>query len=115
MTELFYLREIFHYFLHFIFPVVIARVFFKSNWRKAYFIMLATMAVDIDHVFADPIFDPNRVSIGFHPLHTYPAIAVYFLGSVFLKGNYKIAAVGLLFHMFTDFQDYYFWRLNFNF
>ena len=31
MTELFYLRETFHYFLHFIFPVVIARVFFKSN------------------------------------------------------------------------------------
>ena len=110
MTELFYLREIFHYFLHFIFPVVIARVFFKSNWRNAYFIMLATMAVDIDHVFADPIFDPNRESIGFHPLHTYPAIAVYFLGTVFLKGNYKIAAVGLLFHMLTDFQDYYFWR-----
>ncbi|MBH1958747.1 DUF6122 family protein [Chryseobacterium sp. HSC-36S06] len=110
MSEIFYAREIFHYFLHFIFPFFIAKVFFKDHWRKAYLIMIATMAVDIDHIFADPIFDPNRASIGFHPLHTYPAIAVYFLGTVFFKGYYKIASVGLLFHMFTDFQDYYFWQ-----
>ncbi|UFK96732.1 DUF6122 family protein [Kaistella faecalis] len=110
MSEIFYVREIFHYFLHFIFPFFIAKMFFKDHWRKAYLVMIATMAVDIDHVFADPIFDPNRASIGFHPLHTYPAIAVYFLGTVFFKGCYKIASVGLLFHMFTDFQDYYFWQ-----
>lgn len=110
MDNILYLKGFLHYFLHFIFPVFIARFFFKSQWKKAYLIMLATMAVDIDHVFADPMFDPNRASIGFHPLHTYPAIAVYFLGTVFFRGNYKIASVGLLFHMFTDFQDYYFWH-----
>jgi hypothetical protein len=41
-------------------------------------------------------------------------IAVYFLGTIFLKGNYKIIAVGLLFHMFTDFQDYYLWKAMLN-
>ncbi|WP_297983842.1 DUF6122 family protein [uncultured Chryseobacterium sp.] len=110
MGEFLYLREFVHYFLHIIFPAVIAYMFFRKEWKKAYLMMLATMLVDVDHVFANPIFDPNRSSVGFHPLHTYPMIALYFLGVIFLKGNYKIIAVGLLFHMFTDFQDFYFWR-----
>ena len=99
-----------HYFLHLIFPVFIALVFYKENWKKAYFIMLATMLVDVDHLLATPIFQEGRSSIGFHPLHTYPMIFLYFLGVLFLRGNYKIIAIGLLFHMFTDFQDFYFWN-----
>ena len=110
MESLLLLREFVHYFLHLIFPIFIAWFFFRENWKKAYFVMLATMLVDIDHVFANPIFDPNRCSVGFHPLHSYPMIVLYFLCVIFLKGNYKIMAVGLLLHMFTDFQDFYFWR-----
>ena len=109
--DLLLLKTITHYFLHLVFPVVIAFVFFRKNWKKAYFIMLCTMLVDVDHLFATPIFDENRNSIGFHFLHTYPMIALYFLGTVFLKGNYRIIAVGLLFHMITDLQDFYFWNL----
>lgn len=105
-----YLREITHYFLHLVFPVVIGLVFFRTNWKKAYLIMLGTMLVDLDHIFANPLFDPNRNSIGFHPLHTYPMIGLYAFGTIFLKGNYRIIAIGLLFHMFTDFQDFYFWK-----
>jgi hypothetical protein len=90
--------------------VFIALVFFRKNWKKAYLLMLVTMLVDVDHLFATPIFEEGRCSIGFHLLHSYPMIALYFLGVVFLKGNYKIVAIGLLFHMFTDFQDYYFWK-----
>ena len=111
MSDPFYIREIVHYFLHLIFPVFIAKIFFKNNWRRAYFILLATMLVDLDHVFADPLFDPNRNSVGYHPLHSYWAIAAYFLGAIFLKGDYRIIAIGLLFHMFTDFQDFYLWRI----
>lgn len=110
MESTFYLREIFHYFLHFVFPLLIAKVFFKENWQKAYLLMLATMIVDVDHIFANPVFDPNRSSVGFHILHRYPMVLLYFLGTVFLKGNYRIIAVGLLFHMITDFQDYYLWK-----
>ena len=68
------------------------------------------MLVDLDHLFATPIFQSNRCSIGFHPLHSYYAIAVYFLGSLILKGDYRIIAIGLLFHMFTDYQDFYWWK-----
>lgn len=111
MADPFYIREITHYFLHFIFPIFIAKVFFKNNWKNAYLLMLATMLVDLDHVFADPLFDPNRNSIGYHPLHSYWAILIYFLGTIFLKGNYRIIAIGLLFHMISDFQDFYFWKI----
>jgi hypothetical protein len=54
-------------------------MFFRNIWKKAWLIMLATMLVDLDHLFANPIFDPTRCSIGFHPLHSYPAIITYFL------------------------------------
>ncbi|WP_265132112.1 DUF6122 family protein [Chryseobacterium oranimense] len=97
-----------HYFLHLVFPVFIALVFFRDNWKKAYCILLATMLVDLDHIFANPVFDPSRNSIGFHILHSYYAIAVYFL-LLFFKENIRIVAVGLLFHMLTDFLDFNMW------
>lgn len=110
MEQLFYLRESVHYFLHFIFPYFIAIIFFRENWRRAYLLMLATMLVDADHLLANPIFDPNRGSVGFHVLHTYPMVLLYFLGTLFLKGKYRIVSLGLFLHMLTDFQDYYLWK-----
>ncbi len=65
--------------------------------------MIATMVVDIDHLVAFPIFDSNRCSIGFHPLHTYWAMIAYVLLLFFRKT--RIVAIGLLFHMVTDFLD----------
>ncbi|MCQ4035777.1 DUF6122 family protein [Kaistella montana] len=111
MENLFYIREFVHYFFHFVFPLLVAKVFFQNNWQKAYLLMLATMLVDLDHLFAHPIFDPDRSSVGFHPLHSYPIVALYFLGFIFLKGNYRIIALGLVIHMITDFQDFYLWKL----
>lgn len=97
------LQPIIHYSLHFIAPVLIAWLFFRKEWKRAWLIMIATMLVDLDHLLATPIFDPGRCSIGFHPLHSYYAIAGY--GVLFLFPKYRIIAVGLLFHMFTDYQD----------
>lgn len=98
------LRTFIHYFLHLGFPLIIAYLFFRKDWKKAYFMMLATMLVDVDHLLATPIFDADRCSVGFHILHSYYAIAVYFF-LLFFKGNIRIIAVGLLFHMFTDYLD----------
>ena len=102
--DFFWLRSFLHYFLHLVFPVVIAYVFFRKDWRKAYFIMLATMLVDSDHLLSTPVFSPNRSSINFHLLHTYWAMGVYFL-LLFFKGVPRIIGVGLLFHILTDFVD----------
>ena len=97
------LQTLVHYTLHLLVPGLIAYIFFRKEWKKAWLIMLATMLVDLDHLFATPIFDPGRCSINFHPLHTYWAMAVYVVLLFFKKT--RIIAVGLLFHMLTDFID----------
>ena len=99
------LQPIIHYSLHLLFPGLIAWMFFRKKWKTAWLIIIATMLVDLDHLLANPIFDSNRCGIGFHPLHSYYAIITYFL-MLFIPNIYvRIVAVGLLFHMFTDFQD----------
>ncbi|NML69854.1 hypothetical protein HHL23_08590 [Chryseobacterium sp. RP-3-3] len=108
LSEIALLKTFTHYFLHLVFPVFIVLIFFRKNWKKAYLIMLATMLVDLDHIFANPVFNPSRNSIGFHVLHSYYAMAVYFL-LFFFKGNIRIVAIGLLFHMLTDFLDFNLW------
>lgn len=95
-----------HYFLHFVAIGLIAWWFDKRNWKRNWLILLATMLVDLDHLFATPIFEPNRCGIGFHPLHSQWAIFVYILGVIFIKQKVvKIVFIGLLFHMITDFID----------
>ncbi len=83
-------------------------------------IMVATMLVDVDHLLADPIYDPERCSIGFHPLHSVPAIVVYTV--LFLlplverwRGTTQrlrprlqvihLVGLGLLIHMALDWSD----------
>ncbi|MAD97058.1 MAG: hypothetical protein CMB99_06995 [Flavobacteriaceae bacterium] len=99
------IKNLIHYSLHFIAPAIIGYLFFKSNWKRAYLIFLASMAVDLDHLIADPIFDPDRCSINFHPLHTYIAMGFYVIGLFFNKT--RILAIALLFHMLTDLIDCY--------
>ncbi len=94
------LQPVVHYTLHFLFPGIIAWIFFKNNWKTAWFIMLATMLIDVDHLLASPVFDPHRCSINFHPLHTYWAMGVYVLLFFVKKG--RILAVGSLLHILTD-------------
>lgn len=97
------LQYIIHYGLHFLFPGLIAWLFFNDQWKKAWLIMIATMLVDIDHLWASPIFDPNRCSIGFHTFHSYYAVAVYLV--LFAFNKFRIISIGLLLHMLTDFID----------
>jgi hypothetical protein len=89
--------------LHLIVPGFFARWIAGKEWIFAWFIMALTMAVDLDHLAADPIFDPNRCSIGFHPLHTYPAIAVYILLTAFRRTRW--IGLGLSIHMALDGLD----------
>ena len=93
-----------HYFLHLVFPLFIALVFFRKEWKKIYLIFLATMLVDLDHLLASPIFQANRCSIEFHFLHSYYAMVIYFI-LIFLRKPFKIIGIGLLLHMLTDFID----------
>ncbi len=97
------LQTTIHYSLHFIAPGLLAYLFFRSQWKRAWLIMAATILVDLDHLLATPLFDPTRCSIGFHPLHTMPAIGLYIILLGFPQT--RIVGLGLLFHMLTDYQD----------
>ena len=90
--------------MHFFLPLLIAFLFFRKDWKKAYLIMLSTMIVDLDHLLANPIYQADRCSINFHPLHSYYAISVYFV-MLFLRKPLNIIGTGLLLHMLTDFCD----------
>ena len=105
------MKDFVHYFLHLGFPLIVAFSFFRKDWKKVYVILLLTMLVDLDHLLASPIFDPNRCSINFHPLHTYWAIGIYFLMLFFSKT--RIMAIGLLMHMMTDQIDCW-WNFGLN-
>ena len=78
----------FHIGLHFLVPAMVAGVFFRKYWQLAYFVMMTNILVDLDHLFADPIYDPSRCSIGFHPLHQLWFIAFYFLLCFFFLTRY---------------------------
>ena len=92
-----------HLALHFIIPLLIAFLFFKENWKISYLTMLGTMLVDLDHILATPIYDANRCSIGFHPLHQYWFIGFYLAMSFFPKT--RLIGVGLIIHMALDALD----------
>lgn len=89
--------------LHALVPALVAWVFFRPRWRRAWLLMMATMLVDLDHLLAVPIYDPDRCSIGFHPLHTAPAIAVYALLTLYPRT--RPLGLGLVLHMLLDFSD----------
>ena len=60
----------------------------------------------LDHLLATPFFDPERCSIGFHPLHSELAITIYVLGMIFAKNKVlRLVFIGLFFHMLTDLLD----------
>jgi len=62
--------------------------------------MASTMLVDLDHLFAHPVYDPERCSIGFHPLHGFFPIVLYILLCFHSKTRY--VGIGLVVHMALD-------------
>ncbi|MEY8848388.1 DUF6122 family protein [Psychroserpens sp. XS_ASV72] len=97
------LQPILHYGIHFIVPLAIALLVFKSQWKIAFIIMISTMIIDLDHLLATPIFEPNRCSINFHPLHSYYAIAGYVVLTLIKKT--RLIGLGCLIHILADSVD----------
>ena len=93
----------FHLVLHFVIPGIVTGLFYRKIWKVAYLVMIATMLVDIDHLFANPIYDPNRCSIGFHPLHQLWFIALY-IALCFVPKT-RLIGLGLSIHMALDAID----------
>lgn len=96
-------RPILHLVLHALVPLLIALAFFREQWRRAWMWMLAGWMIDVDHLWADPIYVPDRCSIGYHFLHRPAAIAGYAL--LLLPRSTRLLAIGLLTHIVLDAMD----------
>ena len=97
------IRPVVHLLLHFIVPGIVARFSFRDRWIQAWLIMALTIIVDLDHLLADPIYDSSRCSIGYHPLHSYPAILIYLVLTMIPKT--RLVGLGLVIHMVLDGLD----------
>ena len=92
-----------HYCCHLLIPLFVALIWFKPNWKIAFLIMFSGMWIDVDHLIANPIFDPNRCSINFHPLHSCYAIVIY-IALAFLNKT-RLIGLGLVIHIIADVVD----------
>ena len=97
------IRPIVHVVLHLVAPAAVARLGFKARWRRALVVLLAVNIVDLDHLFASPVYDPNRCSIGLHPLHSTIPVVLY--GALAIWPKTRIVGIGLLLHMLLDLGD----------
>lgn len=97
------IRPVIHMALHFIVPGIVAKRGFGEKWKYAWTVMVLTMIVDLDHFLADPIYDPDRCSIGTHLFHTYPALGIYLLMTAFSRT--RLIGIGLVIHMSLDWID----------
>ncbi|PHS14968.1 MAG: hypothetical protein COA86_15005 [Kangiella sp.] len=106
-----------HLILHFIIPLLIAFAFidyffvYFSSISKIKFpkllliwaLMMLTMIIDLDHLLATPIYQIDRCSIGFHPLHRLLPILFYFF--LCIPKKTRVFGVGLIIHMILDSID----------
>jgi hypothetical protein len=96
-------RALIHLLLHAAVPALLAALFWRRRFLQAWVWMLLGWLIDLDHVVADPIYSPDRCSIGFHPLHTAPAIVVY--GALAVPARTRLLGIGLLVHIALDALD----------
>jgi hypothetical protein len=97
------LRAIIHGLLHLAVPGAVARLAWRDIWLRAWLIMVLANLVDLDHLLADPIFDPNRCSVGTHPLHSWPVLGVWLALALWPRS--RLVGVGVLIHMALDAID----------
>ncbi|WP_221627127.1 DUF6122 family protein [Pontibacter sp. Tf4] len=94
---------VWHLVLHLLVPILVAWLFFRTNFRRASLIMFSAILIDLDHLLADPIVDPTRCSVGFHLLHSYWLIPVYVLLCFWPKS--RLLGLGLVIHIVLDWLE----------
>ena len=96
-------RPTVHLVLHVAVPWAVAWWGYRPTWRRAFLLLLAGWIIDVDHLLADPIFVSDRCSIGFHPLHTWPAAVGFAALAVWQRT--RLLGLGLLIHLGLDLLD----------
>ena len=99
------LQPFLHYGGHWLVPFLIARAIWPANWLRAGLVIASANVIDLDHLLADPIFDPDRCSIGFHLLHGW--LAALGFAALLLVPRWWVRAfgIGALWHLAVDYGD----------
>ena len=75
---------------------------FKQDKKGIVLAVFASHLIDIDHLLADPIYDPARCSITTHPLHRWFMFPVYAGLALFRNRRIRYLGVALLLHVGLD-------------
>ncbi|MFD2247726.1 DUF6122 family protein [Pontibacter ruber] len=100
LAEIFTPRFILHLVLHVAVPLFVAFAFYHRQFKKAFLLLLAGFLIDVDHLLANPIVNPDRCSVGYHFLHSYWLIALYGLLAIYPKT--RLIGLGLVIHIVLD-------------
>ncbi len=75
---------------------------FDADAQGIVLAVFASHLIDLDHLLADPIYDPARCSITTHPLH-HPVMWVLYTGLIFFKNRrVRYFGVALVLHLVLD-------------
>jgi|SaaInlLV_10m_DNA_2_1039722.scaffolds.fasta_scaffold40007_2 hypothetical protein len=77
----------------------------KQEIFKLFLVVLSSNFIDLDHLLANPIYDPLRCSINFHPLHSWYIMPIYLVGIFFKNKYFKYFCLNVLIHLLLDFVD----------
>jgi Family of unknown function (DUF6122) len=94
-----------HYGAHWLAPFLIAWAVNRNVWKRFGAVMAAGNVIDIDHLWAVPIFDPERCSIGFHTFHGWEAGLVYLALLLVPRWWARAFGAGALWHLCVDAGD----------
>jgi hypothetical protein len=100
-----FLQLLIHYGGHWFAPFLIGAIIWRERWLIAGLVIAAANLIDLDHLLVDPIFDPNRCSIGFHLLHGWEAALAYVLMLGVPKWWVRALGLGALWHLAIDGMD----------
>lgn len=99
------IQTLLHYGGHWLVPFALGWLIWRENWLRAGAAIAAGNLIDLDHLLADPIFDPNRCSIGFHLLHGWEAALAYLVMLTIPRWWVRAFAIGALWHLAVDWGD----------
>ncbi|MEP3051278.1 MAG: DUF6122 family protein [Erythrobacter sp.] len=99
------LQPFLHYGGHWLVPFAIGWLIWRDNWLRAGLVIVSANLVDLDHLLTDPIFDPNRCSVGFHLLHGWEAALAFLLMLAIPRWWARAFAIGALWHLAVDWGD----------
>ena len=99
------LQPALHYGGHWLVPFALGWLIWHERWWQAGLVIASANLIDLDHLLADPIFDPDRCSIGFHLLHGWEAVLVYILMLGVPRWWVRALGFGALWHLVVDAGD----------